>query len=313
MSINRFQNIVPPPIWSDEQLEADRLLAAEVFRRTRMEEPLEQYLRHFEQSQESMEDLIETTVDLSLLADEASYILTDQRLMDSFRFLASPFVSVDDLKTLADTNSLIPARIGRDPDLANRLVAIIRSGIDRRRFPWVTEGREPTPSERDAAILATAAIMATSKTQTERRNEGKKEQERKVHEALIESGLQEIELPRGISALDPYPSPGTFTKEIMVGTRKADIVVSLWDGRLLPIECKVSNSSTNSIKRINNDAAVKATEWRKEFGESRIVPAATLSGVYKLRNLTYAQDRGLTLFWAHGLSALTEWISSTQR
>ena len=42
----------------------------------------------------------------------------------------------------------------------------------------------------------------------------------------------------------------------------------------MPIECKVSNSATNSIKRLNNDAAVKARIWRGEFGERQVVPSA---------------------------------------
>jgi hypothetical protein len=37
-----------------------------------------------------------------------------------------------------------------------------------------------------------------------------------------------------------------------------------------------------------------------------------LSGVYKLHNLVDAQDRGLTIFWAHDLKAMTDWIASTQ-
>ena len=52
----------------------------------------------------------------------------------------------------------------------------------------------------------------------------------------------------------------------MVGSRRSDVPIRLWDGRLMPTECKVSNSSTNSYKRINNDAAVKAVVWRQEFG-----------------------------------------------
>lgn len=80
----------------------------------------------------------------------------------------------------------------------------------------------------------------------------------------------------------------------------------------MPIECKVSNSATNSIKRLNNDAAVKAGAWRNEFGELQVVPAAVLSGVYKLRNLNDAQRTGLTLFWVHDLDRLLEFIDQTQ-
>jgi hypothetical protein len=42
--------------------------------------------------------------------------------------------------------------------------------------------------------------------------------------------------------------------------------VGLWNPRLMPIECKVSNSATNSIKRLNNDAAVKSVQWREALG-----------------------------------------------
>lgn len=69
-----------------------------------------------------------------------------------------------------------------------------------------------------------------------------------------------------------------------------------------------SNSATNSIKRLNNDAAIKAESWIEEFGTTGVVPAAVLSGVYKISNLESAQDRGLTIFWAHDLSLLMNWI-----
>lgn len=80
----------------------------------------------------------------------------------------------------------------------------------------------------------------------------------------------------------------------------------------MPIECKVSNSSTNSVKRLNNDAAVKASSWKVDFGLRQVVPSAVLGGVYKLHNLLDAQSRGLTIFWAHDLTPLTDWITNTK-
>jgi hypothetical protein len=90
------------------------------------------------------------------------------------------------------------------------------------------------------------------------------------------------------------------------------LIVRLWDGRIMPIECKVSNSAVNSVKRLNNDAAAKAETWIWDFGRRQTVPVAVLSGVYDLRNLRDAQDRGLSLFWAHDLGALTAWIEKTR-
>lgn len=69
-------------------------------------------------------------------------------------------------------------------------------------------------------------------------------------------GLEKFE-PREMEAL---PVPAIFR---------------LRDGRLLFIECKVSNSVRNSIKR-RNDVSNKARAWREEFGNRGI----TASSIY---------------------------------
>ncbi|MGH6990744.1 MAG: XamI family restriction endonuclease, partial [Stellaceae bacterium] len=112
--------------------------------------------------------------------------------------------------------------------------------------------------------------------------------------------------------LDDAPARGQFCSESMVGSRKADVPVRLFDGRLMPIECKVSNSELNSVKRINNDAAVKANTWKVEFGINQVVPVAMLSGVFKVSNLVQAQGGGLTMFWAHKLDAMRTFIEATR-
>jgi hypothetical protein len=94
----------------------------------------------------------------------------------------------------------------------------------------------------------------------------------------------------------------------MLGSRKADIVIGLWDDRVLAVECKVSNSRINSIKRIKNDAAVKAKRWIEEFGELLIVPAAVIAGVYHPPNLLSAQREGLTIWWSHDIAQMISWI-----
>lgn len=313
MSAGRGPRFVPRTVWSADELDADRRESEAAFRRDRMLEPLEEYLEQFDRVRDVLDDLIESTVDLSRLEDQALAILTDPDKLESFRYLAGPPVSEDDLKTLADTRSIAPQVLRANPELAARIVATIRDGLDRRRFPWVTEGREPSESERDAAVLASAALMATRRTETNRRSEGKRVQEARVRRALLDHGFREVQV-RGktIGTLAEAPLPGEFCQEVTLGTRKADLVVGLWDGRKMPIECKVSNSSTNSIKRLNNDAAAKAEAWVSQFGTFQMVPAAMLSGVYKLRNLEQAQDRGLALYWAHRLGDLVGWIERTR-
>lgn len=296
-------------IWTDEELEADRQKAISIFRDERLKESLEDYLDAFEEAQASTEDLLEATVDLTQF-DEALEILTNDGLLDSFRYLAGPPISTDDLKVLADSDSLARKTLQRDPERVQRLLQTVMAGLDRRRFAWLGEKRDPSPDERSAAILATAAVMATQRVGTQRRTEGSQLQEESVQQALIEHGFRLVSR-RDVLTFSLAPDPGEFCREALVGTRKADII-RLWDGRLMPTECKVSNSATNSIKRLNNDAAVKARVWLEEFGTRQVVPAAVISGVFKLGHLSSAQEAGLSLFWSHSLNQMLYWIEGTR-
>jgi hypothetical protein len=89
--------LLEPPRWTKEQLEADRVKAIAIFRKLRLEEPLEDYLEAFDEYQGFIEVLLETTVDLSALEASALEVLTDPRLLEVFRYLAAPPISRDDL------------------------------------------------------------------------------------------------------------------------------------------------------------------------------------------------------------------------
>lgn len=300
----------PPPRWSRDELEVDASEAIRRFREIRMHEPLEQYLDSFDEYRSAVEDLIEGTVDLSQLTDQAVDLLTQPALLTAIRYLASPAISEDDLKILAEA-VLTPTRLRVDPEMARRVVDTVMLGLDRERFPWVSEEREPTESERTAAIVSTAALIATQKVQTARRTSAKDDQEDAVADCLRTHSFVEV-ARRTIHNTSHLPAPGEFCRESLFGSRKADLIVRLWDGRTMPLECKVSNSSTNSVKRLNNDAAVKAKTWIQEFGTSNAVPASVLSGVFKVHNLEAAQTDGLTIFWAHRLEAMIDFTEETK-
>jgi hypothetical protein len=301
----------PPPRWTDDQLEVARNEAIEIFRTIRMEEPLEQYSDQFEAMLEHVENLLELTVDLTQLTDEdvAVAVVTDPGMMTALRYLAGPPISEDDLKVLSDV-SLNPSVLSKNPDQALTLVETVMLGLDRNRFPWIGEERDPEVAEREAGIVGTSAMMAYRKVLTARANESKDAQELAVAAALVEhGGFKQVD-PRTVSTFTDAPNPGQFCHESDVGGRKADIVVRGWDGSLIPIECKVSNSSLNSVKRLNNDAAVKAKTWIAKFGSNQTAPAAVIAGVFKLKNLKDAQDDGLTLFWAHEIDKLIDYLES---
>lgn len=301
-----------PPRWSDDELTVHAAEAVRLFREIRMHEPLEQYLEQVDKYRGTLEELIESTVDLTQLGDQASELLPQADVLTSVRYLAGPPISADDLKVLAgDGVSLAPTRLKRDPEMAKLVVGTVFLGLDRVRFPWIGEDREPTDAEREIAVIATAAMIATQKVQTARRNEAKDEQEEAVAEVLKQNGFTQVPT-RAIQNISHFPNVGEFCRESDFGGRKADLIVRLWDGRVMPIECKVSNSSTNSVKRLNNDAAAKAKTWLDVFGTATVVPASVLSGVFKVLNLESAQSVGLTLFWAHRLDAMIEFIEKTR-
>src|SRR5262249_48508397 len=151
-------------------------------------------------------------VDLTRLSDNAVAMLSDKRFLEAVRYLSGPPISIDDLKVLADASSVAPKTLRADPGLARRLVETILTGLDRRRFPWVAEHREATDQERAAAVVASAAMVAAKRVETERRNEGKTAQEQRVRGALLEHGFSEVE-PRPAQTLAQAPRPGQFCME----------------------------------------------------------------------------------------------------
>ena len=302
--------VATPPRWDDDRLEADRKRAIQEFREERISETLSVYTSNFERYRNAVENLLTSTVDLTKLAEQATAVLLDEDLLYAARYLAGPPISVDDLKVLAEV-SLSPAQIKRNPDDARRAVETILLGLDSERFPWVAENRIPTDEERRTAVIASAALIASQRVRTNRANESPAAQQESVRSILRKAEFAEV-APRAIPNFSVAPEVGEFCGESMLGTRKADVVARLWDGRILAIECKVSNSQVNSIKRLTNDTAVKARVWIEDFGRANIVACAVIAGVFGLRHLKDSQDRGLTLFWSHSSEELVTFIEATR-
>ena len=300
--------MIDPPCWDEERLEQDRRKAIELFRHERLEEPVELYTSAVDAQLGVVEDLLEQTVDLQCLDDEVLLqVLTSPKHRDAFRYLAGPPVSDDDWTTLAEAASLAPGRLRENPEAAKRLAQVVLNTLDRRRFPWLPERREPTEAERNAAVLASACLWAYQRMQTARRSSGKKRLEDEVKRCLTEVGFEQT-APRNVRLLQDAPLVGRFCGECSVASRRADFVVGLWDGRHALIECKDTNSYVNSVKRLNNDTAAKAAYWIRKFGEQAAVPIAVVSGVFYHSSLSSAQEAGLAIFWGHGMTEFRKWV-----
>nr|WP_294529485.1 XamI family restriction endonuclease [uncultured Rhodopila sp.] len=326
-----------PPIWTESQIRLDAATARSAFRAERLVEPLERWqatIRRYRGAFErlfnqynvadikaltaaQLADIFATKIDQIAPPAEGgtrpteAKKLANENLGAPLRYLAGPPISEDDLAVLAEVSSIAPAALRSDSDAAGRVLATIVQALDTTRFAWIAENRPPTDLEKTIAIATSAALITAQRVSTDRRNEGKDKQETLVKSFLTSMGFTAAP-SRTINTLDDAPLRGQFCGESKVGTRKADVAVRLHDGRLMPIECKVSNSEVNSVKRINNDAAAKAVTWRRELGINQVVPVALMSGVFKVANLVQAQEAGLTLFWAHDLDRLRTFIENTR-
>lgn len=301
-----------PPRWTPAELAEDAATSAAEFRADRLAVS-DSWETHYIQARGKFELLFTKLCDLNPGA------ITNDNLAEAYglglgealRYLAGPPISDDDLHVIADVESIAPGVLKKNPEALRKVFAVIERVIDPHRFPWIEAGTAPTEQQREAALLASSVLLAAQRIATERRNEGKENQEAKVKDYLRSQGFTEAPA-MAINTIVKGPQAMQFCAECQLGERKADVVVRLHDTRLMAIECKVSNSATNSVKRLNNDAAVKAEYWIKQFGTAQVVPTAVLSGVFKVMNLEQAQRRGLSLFWSHQLGALGAFIESTR-
>lgn len=284
-----------PLLWSESELERDRRAAIGLFASSLMDSGTAAYNDWWMRLRPVVNNLLCKTGYLTDLHDNISS-LTDNESC-ALRFTTAPHISEDNLKTLVNT-LIASGTCSKD----NAFAEVILSMLDPFRFPWLSDGRTPTRHERESAINWTTGVWAAQKLQTQRRNDASHNQENAVYELLKSQGYQEVSLSnvRLISDMEI----GTFSSETPIANQKCDVPVRLKDGRLLLIECKVSNSTTNSTKRLIREVCGKVPVWKEAFGKQMLV-AAVLDGVISNKNLNDAQnEHGVFLFWSMRLEDL---------
>lgn len=297
------------PRWSESELNSDRQHSTERFIERRLDEGVETYLEIFREKERMVSELMDVSDDLLDLSGDV--FVNDPNLVEPARHMAGPPISQDDLDTVA--RGSMTRRKNIDLDVAERGAEIILAVADPERLPWIDERRVPIEAERTRAIKSTASIWAIERSRTRRRVESSQEQEQLVVDRLKAEGWSEVEANRidSTGQLDELP-PGTFARRVYIEGSECDVAIRLADGRLLAMEGKVSNSEVNSIKRLIHEVGDKASRWRDVFGND-VIPAAFLSGVYKLKHLQEAQnDRGIVLVWDHDLEPLIRFIEEVE-
>lgn len=292
---------VLPPVWNRDQLEHERTRAVQFFVRRRLKEGDPDYLHHFAESEALVEELLSLTDDLGDFTKDAVVGRSDL-IRDIARFTSGPPVSEDDFQTLLAANRI---RIGTRTANAGALI-IVKEMLDSRRFPWVRARRACTATERRAAVVATASLRAVERARTVRRGSEQRRQEEHVAKIL---GSVLTQATR-VSNPDRDLPAGAFKRGVQFEGKQCDVLIRLFDDRFLAIECKSSNSEVNSIKRLN-DVFEKQQVWRAERG-AKVVTAAVVAGVFALRTLETAQEKGVSLFWEHDLEPLVRYIKRTK-
>jgi hypothetical protein len=299
-----------PPRWSEAELDAERQRSLAAFigssgtvGRT--------YKERFDETMPIVQRLFDASDNLRSFGSEV--FQRERILLDAARYLAGPPVSEDDLKTLVG-GSTSPRQL-KDDELARKVAEVLRAAWDPMRFPWLASNRRPTASERSTAILWTTGIWAVEQTRTKLRNESSTRQESRVIELLNDlPGFRLGSSRRVITNIDDLER-GEFVRRVNLGGTRApnaDVAVRLYDGRLLALECKVSNTAVNSIKRLIRETSGKASTWNRSFGE-RLITGAVLAGVFKLGNLLEAQNANrVTIFWEHDLLPLRSFLQSAR-
>lgn len=264
----------------------------------------------FEKSYNDISRVFAQTDNLFALKSKGKRLLIDG-LLSVLRNMDRPTVSEDDFKNLSDTGTAAAGRF-QDEQLSSAALEYLARNLNTDIFPWIETGEQPTNNQKHAACVAVSALIAEQQTKTLMRGQSSHAQEKTVRGTLVnECGMRIVD-GHDFTLFSDGPSPGDiFKRETKVHGTKADVVFGLFDGRIMCLECKVSNSEVNSYKRLNHEAVDKVAKWREAFGK-QCVSGAVLQGCFKTSNLLAAQEEGAYLFWSVNLSELVKFVNSTK-
>jgi hypothetical protein len=309
----------PPGTWSQAELEADAAEATRRFvgeRLAALETEREAYREAHRVYAETVRSLLTATHDLREITGAS---LQYRAHLDFARQLAVPPISVDDLDTLTD--SVFGNWLGQSTDRGMRptdaafdeAARIISERIDRERAPWLACSRNPANAERHTFIEWAAASPAAGRVLTLRRSEASARQEAATRDAAGDAEYTEVIPPGALTDPIAQMPVGTYASASrkLSGTNM-DVPIRLTEHHptgllFLAVECKVSNSSLNSRKRLI-EVGRKREVWDNSGQLYHFRTAAVLSGVYDVQRLLEAQAAGVLLFWEHRLSDLTTFL-----
>ncbi len=311
----------PPDSWTEKELEGDAAEARRRFvleRRSALAREQKTYAQWLVEYTSAVRRLLGASNDLRDLVASA---LTERELLNLARYLAVPPISLDDLDTLTD--ACFGLWVGQKTERGTRptdeefasAAELISERIDHGRAPWLALGRSPTEIERENFANWMASIPAMNRLTTIRRGERSRQQEDLTRAAAKAAGYRPAISPGTLT--DPVKDmyPGTYSQKSrrLLGTNM-DVPIRLKANHatgqvFIAVECKVSNSSLNSRKRLLEIRSKRET-WDSSGLPHRFRTAAVLTGVFDVGRLIETQDTGVLIFWEHRLQDLTEFLQA---
>ena len=290
-----------------ESAEAGRKVAAELFRtglNPRSSSAL--WADALASARRSVESTILATEDLRHVS---TALQATGRHCETLRMLMAPPLSQDRFALVCADYSKAAEKSG-SPLPAGRATAIAEHFAQWRDESRVAMIQSGDDGDRRVAVEVTAAIMADRSMATSARGATSTNQETFVEEALVRAGWTR----QKSAALETTGQlrPREFMRKARMANeggleQEVDIACGLdARGRVLALECKVSNDVTNSIKRAN-DVLNKARAWQKHWGNF-VVTGALLQGVFGVNDVRKLLDANIHVFWQHDISSLIAWL-----
>ncbi len=254
----------------------------------------------------SLEDLKALLGASENLSDIESALLESGKHVRPLRHLLAPPLSQDQFKLACPEWPKSSEKKGAP--LAKEKAAAVAGKIEAWLEPRFAES---ISNGEEIDVLGAAYLMARQEYETVRRTKLARRQEADACAVLEELGFCKAEA----TLID---EPGAIDeRQYLLTTRFAtadgsshevDIAVGLSKKRILALECKVSNDTTNSVKRIN-DVMKKSEAWRRQWGKF-VTTGALLQGVIKPTDISRMMEEDIVVFWSHELDGFHEWVKA---
>ena len=165
-----------PPVWTREQLLVgieDAKRAFRIIRLTESDTYSDAYVRKLRATTRMLRAISASTE--ANAGQVIQGLWNDPEAFEALRYVTTPPISEDDLKTLADTK--LSRRALRDRAAATRVYALLKETLDLRRFPC-HHNRPMNRRQTERALASTTALLTAQYIQTRRRNDAKLRQEK---------------------------------------------------------------------------------------------------------------------------------------